>query len=270
MRYILYNPRANNGIKPDFLDGVEYIDVIGLDYRKFFDSLAEEDEVVFVGGDGTLNYFINAVDTDSIKNKVYLKPSGSGNDFMNDLNEHDGREILLNGYIKNLPTVYVNGLEKKFINGIGYGIDGYCCEEADKIRESDSTAKINYTGIAIKGLLFFFKKKKAVLKVDGTEYSFKNVWLAPTMKGRFYGGGMMIAPGQDRNGDTLSAVVYSCPSKLKSLIVFPSIFTGGHVVHKKMVTVLTGHEFEVSFNEPCALQIDGGTVLNVSSYRVKA
>ena len=110
MRYILYNPRANNGIKPDFLDGVEYIDVIGLDYRKFFDSLAEEDEVVFVGGDGTLNYFINAVDTDNIKNKVYLKPSGSGNDFMNDLNEHDGREILLNGYIKNLPTVYVNGL----------------------------------------------------------------------------------------------------------------------------------------------------------------
>ena len=50
MRYILYNPRANNGIKPDFLDGVEYIDVIGLDYQKFFDSLAEEDEVVFPGG----------------------------------------------------------------------------------------------------------------------------------------------------------------------------------------------------------------------------
>ena len=37
-----------------------------------------------------------------------------------------------------------------------------------------------------------------------------------------------------------------------------------------MVTVLTGREFEVSFNEPCALQIDGETVLNVSSYRVKA
>lgn len=269
MKYILYNPLANNGIKPDFLEHMEYIDVTGLDYGKFFDSLSEEDEVVFVGGDGTLNYFINAVDTDSIRNRVYLRPSGTGNDFMNDLNEHSDREILINDYIKNLPIVYVNGLKRKFINGIGYGIDGYCCEVADKIRESGSAARINYTVIAIKGLLFYFRKRKATLTVDGREYSFKNVWLAPTMKGRFYGGGVMVSPYQDRTGDTLSVVIYSCPSRIKSLVIFPSSFKGKHVKHKDMVTILHGKEFEVKFDEPCALQIDGETVLNVSSYRVR-
>ena len=184
MKYVLYNPKANNGQKPTYLDGVEYKEVLGLDYQAFFDGLNEDDEVVFVGGDGTLNYFINAVDTDKIKNKVYLKPSGSGNDFMNDLNHKDDSEVLLNDYIKNLPTVYVNGKESKFINGIGYGIDGYCCEVADIIRESDSTKKIDYTGIAIKGLLFHFKQRNATVIVDGKEYKFNNVWLAPQV--RFY------------------------------------------------------------------------------------
>lgn len=270
MRYILYNPKANNGIKPDCLEGAEYKEVIGLDYEAFFAGLESDDEVVFVGGDGTLNYLINAVDTSKIQNKIYLKPSGTGNDFMNDLNIKDGSEVLLNDYLKNLPTVYVNGMERKFINGIGYGIDGYCCEVADKLRESGYTDKIDYTGIAIKGLLFHFKQKNAEITVDGKEYKFKNVWLAPSMKGRFYGGGMMVAPEQDRMGDTLSVVVYHSKSKLKALITFPNIFKGTHVQKKDMVSIMTGKDIEVKFDVPCALQIDGETVLNVSSYRVKA
>lgn len=270
MRYILYNPKANNGQKPEFLQNVEYKDVIGLDYQAFFDGLSPEDEVCFVGGDGTLNYFINAVDTDRIQNNVYLRTSGTGNDFMNDIGNHDGSEILLNPYIKNLPTVYVNGLERKFINGIGYGIDGYCCEVADDIKAKEPGKQIDYTGIAIKGLLFHFKPKKAVISVDGKEYKFNSVWIAASMKGRFYGGGMDIAPEQNRLEETLSLVVYHARSKLKALIVFPNIFKGTHVEHKEMVSIMTGKEIEVKFDVPCALQIDGETVLNVSSYRVKA
>ena len=57
---------------------------------------------------------------------------------------------------------------------------------------------------------------------------------------------------------------------LKTLMVFPSIFKGEHVKHTEMVAVHTGKEIEVSFDHPCALQIDGETVLNVTSYRVKA
>ena len=270
MRYVLYNPKANNGIKPEYLEGLEYREVIGLDYEAFFAGLESEDEVVFVGGDGTVNYLVNAIDTDKIKNKIYLRTSGTGNDFMTDLDNKDGHEVLLNDYIKNLPTVYVNGMEKKFINGIGYGIDGYCCEVADKIKASGYTDKIDYTGIAVKGLLFHFKPKTAVITVDGKEYNFKHVWLAPSMKGRFYGGGMMVAPDQNRLGDTLSVVVYHTKSKLKALIAFPNIFKGTHVENKKLVSVMTGKEIEVKFDVPCALQIDGETVLNVSSYKVKA
>ena len=278
MKYYLYNSLANNGKRPEFLDDLEkntsvsVKDALGLDYVEFFKSLNEDDEVVLVGGDGTVNYFVNAIGDYEVKNKLYLRPAGTGNDFLNDVKkDHEGEEeIPLNDYIKGLPTVYVNGMEKKFINGIGYGIDGYCCEVADQIKEKDSSKEINYTGIAIKGLLFHFKPVTATILVDGEEHSFTKVWLAPSMKGRFYGGGMMVAPAQDRKGDTLSCVVYRASNKFQALIVFPSIFKGEHIKKEKMVKVFTGKEITVKFDRPCALQIDGETVLGVSEYTVKA
>ena len=58
--------------------------------------------------------------------------------------------------------------------------------------------------------------------------------------------------------------------KFKTLAVFPSIFKGGHVKHTEMVEILTGHDIEVRFDSPCALQIDGETIRNVTSYSVHA
>ena len=103
-------------------------------------------------------------------------------------------------------------------------------------------------------------------KVDGKEYEYDNVWLAPAMKGRYCGGGMMLAPGQDRNSDLLTVIVYTCKSKLKSLKWFPLIFEGKHVELTDMTKVITGRKVHVRFSEPCAAQIDGETVLNVTEY----
>ena len=60
MKTYLYNSLANNGIRPEVPAGVELRDAVGLDYAAYLKGLAPEDEVVLVGGDGTLNYFINA------------------------------------------------------------------------------------------------------------------------------------------------------------------------------------------------------------------
>lgn len=270
MKYYLYNSRANNGIRPAAAEGLELTDAVGLDYPAFFAGLQPEDEVVLIGGDGTINYFINAVDTDTLKNRVWFLGAGTGNDFLNDIERKAGEEILLNEYLTGLPTVYVNGMERRFINGIGYGIDGYCCEVADQIKEKSPNEKIDYTAIAIKGLLFHFKPRCAEVTVDGRRVSSKNVWIAATMKGRFYGGGMMIAPAQKRSAQTVSLVQYKTGSKLRALINFPSIFKGEHIKKTGLVQILEGREIEVRFDRPCALQIDGETVLNVSSYRVKA
>lgn len=266
MKYYLYNSLSNNGIKPAVPAGTELIDAVGIDYPEYLNSLKPEDEVVLVGGDGTVNYFINAVKGVEIKNNVYLFGCGTGNDFLTDIGKATGQEVLLNPYLEKLPTVYVNGLERLFINNMGFGIDGYCCEVADKIKEENPQEKINYSGIAIKGLLFHFKPCHAEITVDGEKHEFDNVWIAPTMKGKYYGGGMDMAPGQDRFSDKLTVVVYHCKSKLKALMAFPSIFKGEHIAKTDIVDIFTGNEIKVTFSRPCAAQIDGETVLNVTQY----
>lgn len=268
MKYYLNNPLANNGIRDFDIDlaGAELIDASKTDYPEFFAGLKDEDEVVLIGGDGTINYLINHVDTDNVKNNIYLLGNGTGNDFLNDIGEKPGREILINKYLKNLPVATVKGKDYKFINNMSFGIDGYCCEEADRIKANNPNKKINYTAIAIKGLLFAFKPRTAWIEVDGRAYKYDNVWLAPSMKGRYCGGGMMLAPDQDRFSGKLNVIVYTCPSKLRSLIKFPLIFEGKHVALTEMVKVIEGNKIHVKFSEPSAVQIDGETILDVTEY----
>ena len=80
---------------------------------------------------------------------------------------------------------------------------------------------------------------------------------------------MMCAPMQDRtNPDgTVSLMVMRCSSKLRTLLLFPSIFKGTHVKATKVVTVFKGHNIHVRFDRPTALQIDGETVTGVTEYR---
>ena len=277
MKYLLFNEGTSNlkykeefeAVKATF-ENSTVVNVKDIDYKEFLSKLNPEDEAILFGGDGTLNYFINAVDGYEIKNNIYLYPLGTGNDFYFDICGNEAKHaVLINEYIKDLPYVYVNGMKRRFINGIGFGIDGYCCEVGDQLK-AKSDKPVNYASIAIKGLLFHYKKLKAKVVVDGKEYNYKDVWLAPTMKGRYYGGGMRVAPEQDRKDEEklVSSVVFRGKSRIGTLIVFPSIFKGEHVKHKKMVYILKGKEVEVTFDHPTALQIDGETVLNVTTYKV--
>lgn len=278
---VLYNPLADNRNGRSNAENigkiletkdVAYLDITETDAAEFLRKTSPEDKIVLSGGDGTLHHFINDCGGRAPEHPVYYYPTGSGNDFMADIRERerDGL-VLLNPYLRSLPTVTVNGETRFFLNGVGYGIDGYCCEEGDKQRAAGDGA-INYAAIAIKGMMFYYKPRKATVTVDGAVHSYSHVWLAPTMNGRYYGGGMMIAPGQDRlrEDGLVTTVVMHCKSKVKTLGVFPSIFKGEHVRHEKIVEVLTGSEIEVSFDQPTALQIDGETIPQVTSYRVRA
>ena len=119
-------------------------------------------------------------------------------------------------------------------------------------------------------MLFHYRPVNATVTVDGKKYKYKRVWVAPTMKGRYYGGGMMPAPEQnrlDKNGQVSLMLMHSS-GKLRTLMVFPSIFNGTHIQHTNMVTIHRGCDITVEFDRPAALQIDGETIPNVTSYRV--
>ena len=274
--YVIYNPLAGNGkAKEDsqllqmVLDEqLEYYDITRItNYEAFIGGMEREDYLVIVGGDGTLNRFVNDTDGLEISQEILYFPTGTGNDFAKDMGMGENPRLVTE-HLKNLPSVEVNGKRYRFINGVGFGIDGYCCEVGDELRKIPGK-KVNYTGIAIKGLLFHFAPRNATVTVDGKEYAYKKVWIAPTMHGKFYGGGMIPTPKQDRDSGKLSLMLFYGAGRLRTLCVFPSIFKGEHIKHTKMVAVHTGKKITVEFDRPTPLQIDGETILDITQYTAK-
>lgn len=277
--YVLFNPlsgrpvtfaAAMERIRAEVGEDAVYRDVREIeDYGALLASLAPEDRILLCGGDGTINRFVNAIDGLELKNEVLYCATGTGNDFFNDIGATGEEPVRLNEYIRDLPVVTVKGKRYRFLNGVGYGIDGYCCEVGDA-QKASSDKPVNYTAIAIKGLLFHYRPTNARVFVDGKEYLYRKVWIAPTMHGRYYGGGMMPTPRQDRKrtDGKSSLMVFHNSGKLHTLLVFPSLFKGEHIKHEKIVAIHEGENIRVEFDRPVALQIDGETILGVSEYEV--
>ena len=279
-RFVLFNPLScsckgeNLAHKLDgILLGCEiiYVNIIEIkDYKTFFAQISEEDEIYICGGDGTLNSFVNFTADIPYKNKVYYFATGSGNDFLRDLGKDYGLSpFCINKYLQNLPIVTVDGKDLRFLNGVGFGVDGYCCQMAEEMREKNK--KINYTANVLKGFLFGYKPTSAKVTVDGKNFSFNRIWLATTMKGRSYGGGLRLCPMQDRTADNqeVTFIAVHNAGKFNLLTKFPSIYKGTHVKYKDLVSMHKGHDITVEFEHPAPFQIDGELIKNVKSYRVR-
>jgi len=275
--YLLYNPLAGCGhVKEDtdildlLYDNTVLVDMTTItDYAAFFAGLDEDDIIVLCGGDGTLHRFVNDTRHLSLRQNLYFYSIGTGNDFVRDLGKPQGATptFSLRKYLEHLPSVTVNGENHLFINNVGFGIDGYCTEEGDLLKKRTGKP-VNYTKVAIKGLLRHYHPTNATVTVDGKKYTYRHVWFAPTMNGRFYGGGMMCAPDQNRLDPhhPLTLVLMHTAGRLRTLLLFPSIFKGKHVKNKRLVAVHTGQDITVEFDRPTPLQIDGETIPNVTRY----
>ena len=290
MTYVLFNPKATHAVSEDYVriaankgDDAVYISILDItDMKGFFDTLKADDEVLLMGGDGTLGFFAGNLAGYEIHNHMEFIPAGSGNDFYNDVKTlsdlpgvdnkddlHDGR-VDLNAYVKDLPYVEYGTVRRTFVNGAGCGIDGEACYVG--MKEHQRTGKpANYSLIAFRLALFGYRKNHAVITVDGKTVEFDDVWMVTTSNGRYFGGGVKIAPAQNRlNKDrTVTVVCLHKKSRLGTLARFRSLFTGDHVKRTDWCYVAEGKDVHVTFRYPCTLQIDGDTVPEVSEYAVK-
>lgn len=276
--YILYNPLSGGGKVKNDLDALEIVipdDVIFINLtestalEETLSILEKEDYLILCGGDGTLNRFANDTAHLEIENEILYFPCGTGNDFAQEFGRHYGdNPFPITEYLKDLPSVTVHGKSYHFLNGVGFGIDGFCCQEGDRLRQIPGK-KVNYTQIAIQGLLGKYTPTGAMVCVDGQTHRYEKVWIVPTMYGTYYGGGMIPAPQQKRGSDTLSLMLFHDSSKLRTLMIFPSIFKGTIMKYDKFISVYPGQEITVTFDEPRPLQIDGETVENVLTYTAR-
>lgn len=277
--HILYNrlSRSNTGeteahLLDDILKGdtLYYQNVEDIEnYDEFFASIPQDHIIIVAGGDGTLNTFIYNTDHCTIPHKVLFFPAGSGNDFARDIGKSKHcQPFEVNKYISNLPAVTIDGKERRFFNSVSIGLDAQVCLEAEKLKRAGKKS-VNYAMLAVKCILTKYKFCDAEVTIaDGTTKEFKNVLLAITTKGRYFGGGVKISPTQDRNhpDEILTFIIAHNLPAFKALIVFASIVIGKHFSFKKNVTVIEGKDFKVKFSQPTPIQVDGENFTGQTEY----
>ena len=270
---VLYNPQAAKGRGLEHAKKLEKLTEAEIAYEDFtkipdlaayLNTAPEDRDIVLTGGDGTLNFAANALYQKPVSRTLYYYPAGTGNDFINDLGKKkDAGLFPLNEYFRNLPKVKLDDEERYFINAYAYGLDGYCCEESDRLKALGKEKA--YTVIAAEGVLYKYRPRGATITVDGESRHYKKVWMAPVMFGRYFGGGVLMAPSQDRKNPehTVTSVVVHDISRIGALLLFLRITSGKGERYPKYLDYRVGKHVIVEYDEPTPAQIDGETRLGV-------
>lgn len=274
MYVILYNPLSNKNKGLESAKKLEKrlskkhekfntIDLLTLEGKEksFLDTIDKEDIIALVGGDGTLHRFVNAISTLEIPNRIFMYRAGRGNDFSRD---HKGKFFEITNDLKNLPRLSFLNEKVLFINGVGIGIDAAVCE--GQIANAQIELKESYFHLAIR-IFKTFKQFKLDLNIDGNDYHFDDTWFVVVQNGRYFGGGMKIAPKAIRNDDHLDIVVVHKVKVRKLLLIFPFIFFGKHTWFKKVgIEFYTGKNISVKTEGYSTIQHDGDVTTGINEF----
>lgn len=284
--YFVINPQAKNGYcRKVWLEVERELISRKLSYMAFFTEYGghakeiaqslvkkagdEEIVVVAVGGDGTLNEVMNGV---ANHNNVILGciPGGSGNDFSRGFGipkqPLDALELILRKINRKATFIDIGKIsvqqESKvyFINNMGVGFDALISKEANRSKLKQtlnrfSLGSLVYAFLLLKKL-FTYKCTDLQLKIDGQTYSFDSTWFVTVSNQPYYGGGMKISPDAVPNDGLLNITVVHKLSKIKLLLVFITVFWGGHVSFKE-VKSLKGKSITIHSSEPLFSHADG-------------
>jgi len=276
MTYILFNPLANGGHGDRGVGRVEdalraeepkTMDITGMDTGAFLRGLSGEDKVILCGGDGTINRLVNDLDGKAPEVPIHVWRFGTGNDFIRDTAGKNGpNTVLLNDYMGNLPLAEFSGQRRFFLNGCSLGVDAEVCRAMEENRLKPK--KSGYAATAVSAFFKNFRPVRGRVTVDGESREFDKIWMAGVMNGHYQGGGMKFAPDQDRNGDTVTSLVWHGTSAFGTLLHFPFVIPGKHTGFS-FCKMRTGHEVTVELEEPCWLQMDGEVFGDVTGYTIR-
>ncbi len=275
---LLYNPLSKNGETHKLtsrlarkLEKKGHTTSIGSlldikDVGEYISSLKDDDNIVILGGDGTMHHLANAIAEYDIKQNVFaVKNAGTGNDFVRSLKT--GKRLKrINDYIQGLPNAKNDdGEAVYFVNSVGMGIDAYVCELVNHSRKGKSDS--NYFKSTIKA---FTKAQRFDLDVtiDGEKKSFKKVWFAVITNGKYFGGGMKLSPKSDRLDDQLEVVIVSGLSRFFLMLVFPTIYLGIHRIFKRWIKFYKAKHIVFEAEEGQYVQYDGESTYPVKKLEV--
>ncbi|MCK4551853.1 MAG: hypothetical protein KAU02_02970 [Tenericutes bacterium] len=224
----------------------------------YLDNNPRITDILYLGGDGSINYLINNVDVSKIKQNIYLAKSGSGNDFLRSLNRIHKGNITIGEAKTNVGNI-------KFINGIGIGIDSLICHYVD----SDANkSKLSYFLHFFRSIIKYRRRDFDVI-VDGETHHFAKGYSVFVQNGKFFGGGMMGAPFGDITSDDFDVYVLHNLNNFGIQLLFITVYLGWHRFFKKRVSFFKGKEIQIKVKEPYYFQTDGEVSEGVNEIFIK-
>lgn len=290
MYHFIVNPNARSGLGQKVWNKLEGIlKHRNVDYKVYFTeyqkhateitreitSSEEEQVVVALGGDGTVNEVVNGIMNYENTILGYI-PIGSSNDFARGLclpkDPVKALELILSMnklHPMNIGELYYKGKKRRFAVSCGIGFDADIVHESVVSRfkafvNKIGLGKLTYVGIAIHRL-FLTTPCELTLTLDNDEtITYPKTYFAALMNNKYEGGGAKFAPDAENDDDMLDVMIASNLPKLKVLIMFPTAFVGWHTkfkgvyIHRaKQIKIHTERALPVHTDgEPIFLQSD--------------
>ncbi len=278
MDILLYNPLSRNGKNDKFIQKiihklkkngnpvVSYSILAIDDVNLFLSGCNDEDRIIVVGGDGTINHLANRIYGLSFSQELCMYQAGTGNDFIRSLKTKD-KIVPIKEYLKELPRVTFQDKNRYFLNGVGAGLDGLIAYLVNHSKYKKN--KINYFRHAFEGFAKF-KPISGTITIDEETFKEERLWFASMMNSAYFGGGMKIAPQANRHEKDLQLVIVKNIPKWLLIIIFPTIYLGWHTIFKKYVKIYKGQNIQIQFDKPTYLQIDGDVEYPIDGFKVSA
>lgn len=282
MYHFIVNPNARSGLGKKVWNELEAVlKKESIQYKAYFTKYQkhatiitreitsgdDEQTVVALGGDGTVNEVVNGI-VNFEKTILGYIPIGSSNDFARGLElptePLDALNTILtcpNLHPMNIGELHYKNKLRRFAVSAGVGFDADICHEAvvSKIKyllNKLGLGKLTYVAIALHRL-FLTTPCTVTVVLDGeTKLTYPRTYFVALMNNRFEGGGVKFAPKAQNDDDKLDVVVASDVPKIKVLLLLPLALVGWHV-HFKGVYIHKVKQIEIHAEKPLPLHTDG-------------
>jgi diacylglycerol kinase (ATP) len=188
-------------------------------------TLEEFTEAWIVGGDGTMNWFVN--NYPDVQCPLAIFPGGTGNDFhwmlYGKMNLDQQVELVLNASAKKLDAGTCNG--RLFLNGVGIGFDGAIVK--DLAGKKKLGGKASYL-ISILKHIIRYREKNCVIEINGERFE-QDCFMISVANARRYGGGFIVAPNSSVTDGLLDLNIVGEISPLQRIRYLPVMEKGGHL-----------------------------------------
>ena len=229
------------------------------------------DEILVLGGDGTLSEVINGIMRADIpaeqRSKICfgLMPRGTGNDWgrfwglTKDYKKSLDR--FFNGERQPLDvgcvTYWRNGIvhRRYFINSVGFGVAPLTCQWATTLKYYIGSHHVNYF-FALLAAVCVHKSQKIELIVDGKTIVNDMLFTMNIGNGPFSGGGIKQNPDADPRDGVFHSIFVQTPTFRQVLKAIPRLFDG-RLTDLDFVHSFVGKEVEVNTRKHLMFEADG-------------